>query len=70
MAQIAVDPFIPGLARDAVQVAKLADVEGFPQIIGNELGSLVHRRRLTPGHRAPPSLVPVSVIQLLPMSLD
>jgi hypothetical protein len=38
-----VDPFMGRLARNAIQVAKLADAEHLAQIIRSELSLLVHR---------------------------
>src|SRR6266705_3556224 len=50
LAQVAVDPFVAGLARYAVHIAQLGDAQHLAQVICDELRSLVHRRRLAPRH--------------------
>jgi hypothetical protein len=76
--QVTVDPLVAGLARDAVQLAQLGDVQGLTQVIGNKLGTLVHGRCLTPGHGAPPcgarecdtDCYPCPRTKVLPMCVD
>lgn len=65
VSQVALDPFVSSLARHAVQLS-------------DELGSLVHRRRLTPGHGAAPCgacerdthCYPCLWTKVLPMCVD
>ena len=40
--QIAIDPFVAGLATDAVIRAQFADRQAAPEVIGDELRLLVH----------------------------
>jgi hypothetical protein len=42
VAQIALDPLVPGFAGDAVVVAQLGDRPPAPQMLGDELRALVH----------------------------
>ena len=42
LAQIALDPLVPGLARYPVVVAQLRDRPSTPTMLANELRSLVH----------------------------
>ena len=42
LAQVAVDPFVSGLARDPVERAQLGERPHVPQVIGDELRPLVH----------------------------
>src|SRR5262245_2603780 len=58
VAQVAIDQLVAGLARYIIALAQLGDAEALPQVVGDELRSLVHRRGLTPWHRAPPAGAP------------
>jgi len=43
LAQVPVDPLVPGLARDPVHLAQLGDRQHIAKVIGDELRPLVHR---------------------------
>src|SRR5262245_30003191 len=58
VAQVAIDQLVASLARYTIALAQLGDAKALPQVVGDELRSLVHRRGLTPWHRAPPAGAP------------
>jgi hypothetical protein len=49
-AQVAVDPFVARLTRDAIPIAELRDGLGLAQVVGDELRALVHGCGLPPRH--------------------
>jgi hypothetical protein len=75
--QIALDPLIPCLATNAVQLAPRCDRQAGTSGVGDALGLLVHRGGLTPRQGAPPGVPEGSSTchrgprtKLLPMSPD
>lgn len=47
---IALDPLVAGFPADVETLAEFGQTEQLAAVIGNELGSLIHRRRLAPRH--------------------
>src|SRR4029453_13810265 len=66
--QVAVDPLVASLPRDAVELAQLGDRKRVAKVIGDELRPLVHRGRLLPRHGHLLGALPGFPVS--PMSLD
>src|SRR5262245_60317451 len=66
--QVAVDPPVASLPRDAVELAQLGDRKRVAKVIGDELRPLVHRGRLLPRHGHLLGALPGCPVS--PMSLD
>src|SRR5688572_9508971 len=46
---------VAGLSADVIECAEFGKGEGVAQVVSDELRLLIHRRRPSPGHVAPPA---------------